>query len=316
MQLWQKTSIDSVNIIWNKSQQEAEEKRHQTKDPATLKKINKWIQDLRIATIRWVQDISNVFAALVKLIGTNGTRMVPPFNESPYKQNGTAQWPGPQPLPGPGPGPGQNPIPLPINAKIPIKTDSGEVKTMELKINSRMIDRNPDVRIVLKLFGNMKKYKCPAPHNMATTSWTLSYRKPGNFVPAYQNHRTVFFAYYQYLKKYEGTIEVHHAIEQRVKTDYPGLFLNDEITYAIENLRGICGDEAKSELHRRVIYFMWSAFYSYHKYFDIPATREDCIWYCREIDYLIGDEYYPYYNPSLNRPLLAPLPFEIKTVPR
>lgn len=328
LQLWQKNSIASVNILWDKSQAQAEEQRRNTRDPQTLKKINKWIQALRIATLRWVQDISNIFAALVKIIGTTGNRKVPPFNESPYRPNGGTTWPGPLPttvpgpgpIPGPGPGPIPGPvpapIPFPIKVKVPIETESGEIKTLEVQVNSRMIDRNPDPRIILLLFGKMKKYKCPAPHNMAITSWTFAQRKPGSFVPTYRDYRTVFFKFYPFLAQWSPMIEVHHAIEQNVLKRHPGLFLDDEIVLAIENLRGICGDAARHQLHRQIIRFMWDAFSSYHKFFNIPTTREDCIWYCRAIDDCIGDEFYPYYNPSLNRPLLLPLPWEIQTIPR
>ncbi len=99
---------------------------------------------------------------------------------------------------------------------------------------------------------------------------------------------------------YQSEIEVHHAIEQQVLTKYPGLFTEDEILFDIRNLRGICGNYAKQDLHRRQVRALWDQYYEKWAAKKVTPTRLDVILAARYIDNQFGQLFYPYYNPSLN----------------
>lgn len=136
---------------------------------------------------------------------------------------------------------------------------------------------------------------CPAPHFMATTSWTLDLKKR-TFTPTTQNYRDIFFRQYPQLAPYASIIEVHHAIEQSVLNNYPGLFSSAEVVTDIRNLRGICGS-GRALLHRSQMRLAWNAFYKSHP--RNKTTRLDILKECQRLDTQYAYFFYPYLNQNL-----------------
>ncbi|WP_404469648.1 ribonuclease YeeF family protein [Sutcliffiella horikoshii] len=103
-----------------------------------------------------------------------------------------------------------------------------------------------------------------------------------------KNYRKTFFDKYPEL---EGSVIVHHAIEQQVLKKYPNLFSLEEI-HALENLRGI-PKEINSDIHLSKIRKDWNRFYRNHP----NPTKEDMINYMIELDKKYGKSF----NPPLKR---------------
>ncbi len=104
----------------------------------------------------------------------------------------------------------------------------------------------------------------------------------------HKQYRETFYRAHPELER--GRYWVHHAIEQTVLRDYPGLFTEAEL-HSLGNLRGIHKD-VNSEIHLSKIRRMWNRFYDEH-----PAgsgvTREDFLDYARRIDQELGSSFTP-----------------------
>lgn len=99
-----------------------------------------------------------------------------------------------------------------------------------------------------------------------------------------KNYRKTFFDEYPEL---EGSVVVHHAIEQQVLKKYPNLFTLDEI-HALENLRGI-PKEINSDIHLSKLRKDWNRFYRNHP----NPTKEEIINYMIELDKKYGENFNP-----------------------
>jgi RHS repeat-associated protein len=94
-----------------------------------------------------------------------------------------------------------------------------------------------------------------------------------------KNYRATFFAAHPEL---EGKVIVHHAVEQQVLKEFPGLFTEAEI-HSLQNLRGI-PKEINSNVHLSQIRTEWNAFYrDVGKNGGYP-TREQVLQKASEID--------------------------------
>lgn len=97
-------------------------------------------------------------------------------------------------------------------------------------------------------------------------------------------YRKTFFKAFPHL---EGKVVVHHAIEQNVLKNYPGLI--DELEmHSLQNLRGI-PKELNNSLHLNEIQKIWKRFYKNHP----TPTREDLIKQAAQIDDLFGHLFNP-----------------------
>ncbi len=122
--------------------------------------------------------------------------------------------------------------------------------------------------------------KSPTPKAAEPTPISIT---PGS--PAVSNnYRRVFFDAHPDLK---GKVVVHHAIEQNVLDNYPGLFTADEL-HSLANLRGIPKSN-NPKLHLSRIRREWNAFYR-----AFPnATRDEIIAKVAEIDRRFGSQFNP-----------------------
>ncbi|MBH0156686.1 LXG domain-containing protein [Fictibacillus sp. 5RED26] len=103
-----------------------------------------------------------------------------------------------------------------------------------------------------------------------------------------KNYRKTFFDKYPEL---EGSVVVHHAIEQQILKKHPNLFTLEEI-HALRNLRGI-PKEVNSDIHLSKIRKDWNRFYRNHP----NPTKEEVIKYMIELDKKYGDKF----NPPVKR---------------
>jgi hypothetical protein len=158
--------------------------------------------------------------------------------------------------------------------------------------------KNQKERVVPLPVKKKASDECQAPSYAAITSWTLNFTPDKNFVPPYRDYRRIFFDQYPSLKGYG--IEVHHAIEKQIIDLWPDLFTYDEVYFDIRNLRGICGDTAKNETHRRDIRNDWDSFSTKYLSTNTKPTRMDVIKEARRQDIQYGQLYYPFYNSSKN----------------
>ena len=99
-----------------------------------------------------------------------------------------------------------------------------------------------------------------------------------------KNYRKTFFDEYPEL---EGSVVVHHAIEQQVLKKFPNLFTLEEI-HVLENLRGI-PKEINSDIHLSKIRKDWNRFYRNHP----NPTKEEIISYMIELDKKYGENFNP-----------------------
>jgi hypothetical protein len=98
------------------------------------------------------------------------------------------------------------------------------------------------------------------------------------------DHRKTFFNAFPHL---EGKVVIHHAIEQNVLKNYPGL-INELEMHSLQNLRGIPKD-LNNTLHLGEIQKIWKRFYKSHP----TPTREDLIKQAAQIDDLFGHLFSP-----------------------
>jgi hypothetical protein len=98
------------------------------------------------------------------------------------------------------------------------------------------------------------------------------------------DYRETFFKAHPEMR---GQVRVHHAIEQNVLINYPGLFTEAEM-HSLGNLRGI-PNNLNSRLHLSSIRREWNAFYRTHP----TATRQEIIDKARSIDQIYGWRFTP-----------------------
>ncbi|BBB90457.1 hemagglutinin repeat-containing protein [Methylomusa anaerophila] len=140
-----------------------------------------------------------------------------------------------------------------VNGGTPLRNDTGE-------IYNQAVDQN----------GNL----------------TLPFEVAAGFVnPGY---RATFFAANPAL---EGTVIVHHAIEQQVLKRFPGLFTEAELN-SLGNLRGI-PKEINSEVHLSAIRKEWNNFYKQIDQGLINPTKEAFYKKAKEIDEMLGSKFNP-----------------------
>lgn len=104
---------------------------------------------------------------------------------------------------------------------------------------------------------------------------------------ARKNYTKTFFLAFPHLK---GKVVVHHAIPQKVLTEYPGL-LTEEALHSLENLRGI-PNAINNELHLSAINGIWNEFY---RKFPAgkPPTLKQLLDQAHEIDEMFGHLFTP-----------------------
>lgn len=95
LEQWRNSQRDAVNELWNTSQVQAERQRNSTRDGNRKRAINRWIQELRLITIKWVHQIDEAFQKLYAAASDGGNGTVPPFEQSPFGPRGGIAWPGP-----------------------------------------------------------------------------------------------------------------------------------------------------------------------------------------------------------------------------
>lgn len=98
------------------------------------------------------------------------------------------------------------------------------------------------------------------------------------------NYRKTFFDAYPEAK---GKVWVHHAVEQRVLTLYPGSVTLEEI-HSLENLRGV-PIEVNSRVHLSEIRMIWSAWYKANP----RPTKDQLLDQATRIDNKFGLLFYP-----------------------
>jgi hypothetical protein len=101
-------------------------------------------------------------------------------------------------------------------------------------------------------------------------------------------YRATFFAANPEL---EGSVVVHHAVEQQVLNRYPGVVSEAEM-HSLENLRGI-PNELNSDLHLSQIRREWNQFYR-----KTPnPTQEMLLQKATQIDSRFGNQFAPPVGP-------------------
>ena len=104
-----------------------------------------------------------------------------------------------------------------------------------------------------------------------------------------KRYRTTFFEPNRELR---GQVVVHHAVEQRVLKEYPGVVTDAEM-HSLENLRGI-PRHLNSELHLKQVRREWNQFY---REYSTP-TREQLLQKASEIDARYGSQFNPPIKPG------------------
>jgi len=100
-----------------------------------------------------------------------------------------------------------------------------------------------------------------------------------------KDYRKTFFEAFPELK--DGDYVIHHAIEQQVLKNLPGIVTESEI-HSLLNLRGI-PKSVNSDIHLRRIRAEWDDFY-----LENPnPTKEQLLQKAKEIDDLLGAQFYP-----------------------
>ncbi len=66
---WNLTQRGAVNDLWDSSQFQFRELRRKSRDGNKLRAVSKWLQELRIITIRWIREIDETYARLVAAAG-------------------------------------------------------------------------------------------------------------------------------------------------------------------------------------------------------------------------------------------------------
>ena len=100
----------------------------------------------------------------------------------------------------------------------------------------------------------------------------------------HNDYRKTFFEQNPTLK---GKVVVHHAVEQKILTQYQNVFTPSEI-HSLENLRGIEFSQ-NNKLHLSEIRREWNQFYDKNKY----ATKEQILIFATEMDLKYGHLFTP-----------------------
>ncbi len=110
-----------------------------------------------------------------------------------------------------------------------------------------------------------------------------------NFGQAATNHyRSTFFAENPELK---GEVFVHHAVEQKVLTKFPGVVTEGEM-HSLENLRGIPLD-INNDIHLSQIRKEWDRFYEPFIEAGTAPTKAQLLQKATEIDSMFGSTFMP-----------------------
>ncbi len=83
----------------------------------------------------------------------------------------------------------------------------------------------------------------------------------------------------------------HHAIEQQVLKNYPGVISLEEM-HSISNLRGI-PKEVNSDIHLRRIRELWDDFYDQFNAIGAVPTKKQLLEKATEIDNIFGNQFFP-----------------------
>ena len=102
------------------------------------------------------------------------------------------------------------------------------------------------------------------------------------------DYRSIFFAKYPELK---GKVFVHHAVEQKILTKFPGVVTEGEM-HSLENLRGIPLD-INTDVHLSQIRVEWNRFYDPFIKTDTAPTKAQLLQKATEIDSIFGSKFMP-----------------------
>jgi RHS repeat-associated protein len=102
------------------------------------------------------------------------------------------------------------------------------------------------------------------------------------------DYRAVFFAAHPEL---EGKVIVHHAIEQQVLKEFPGVMTEAEI-HSLENLRGI-PKSINSDVHLSQIRIEWNRFYEPFRKAGTAPSKSQLLQKASEIDRKYGSMFVP-----------------------
>ena len=105
------------------------------------------------------------------------------------------------------------------------------------------------------------------------------------------DYREVFRLHYGFTKEHMKTLWIHHAVEQDVMKEYPGVCKWEEIN-SWENLRGIPEDFNK-RAHLSYIRVQWNKFYRAHPAASKPPTKQELLDYATKIDRALGSVFDP-----------------------
>lgn len=129
---------------------------------------------------------------------------------------------------------------------------------------------------------NNKPSKDPAPSNE---------NKSAEFGTAKRkDYRKTFLEAHPHLNP--DDIEVHHAVEQRVLKDYPGVITPEEL-HSLENLRGIPRTREGSLMHRSEIRMMWNQFRDLYRRLGRSPTKQELLDFATKIDDKFGHLFDP-----------------------
>ena len=99
--------------------------------------------------------------------------------------------------------------------------------------------------------------------------------------------------YRQHYASLDGEIgQVHHAVEQQVLTQYPGVITEVELN-SLANLRGIPKGAAGTKLHQAELRKEWDKFYEAMKIAEKIPTKAELLKYAKIIDDKYGNQFIP-----------------------
>lgn len=105
------------------------------------------------------------------------------------------------------------------------------------------------------------------------------------------DYRPTFFAAHPELEEFKSETIVHHAVEQRVLTMFPGVVTEAEM-HSIENLRGV-PKGVNTEVHLRQIRIEWNRFYRPFMESGTAPTKAQLLQKATEIDSMFGSRFVP-----------------------
>ncbi len=84
LKAWRDGQRERINQMWNSGSQTAERQRAATKDPATKRRIARWVDQLRRATQKMLHELEDEFQRRVQQQSNNNSGRQPPSNNPPY----------------------------------------------------------------------------------------------------------------------------------------------------------------------------------------------------------------------------------------